>query len=122
MLTREQILSQLEQKKEDELVEIHNNYCEATNNMENYIYQNTEENLRMLLPSDPVSAFYTGRICSEQYSPSDEYLQLDGYANLKSCSDPVDCFLFLSDLARWMENDEYLQEDYLDVESEEKDE
>lgn len=120
MLTYEQIYSQLEQKSERELVGIHNVYCSATNNMDACIYDNTEENLLQLLPDDPLKAFYTGRICANQYSTTDDWLQLDGYNNPKTASNPIDCLLFLSDLARWFEQNEDAQDYYLNIEESEE--
>lgn len=122
MLTYEQIYSQLEQKSERELVVIHNAYCVATYNMNNCIFENTEENLLQLLPDDPLQAFYTGRICVNQYCSMDNWLKLDGYAYPLTTSNPVNCFLFLSDLARWLERNENVQEYYLDIEESEEDE
>lgn len=120
MLTYEQIYSQLEQKSERELVGMHNAYCVATNNMDNCIFENTEENLLEMLPDDPLKAFYTGRICVSQYYSTDDWLQLDGYNNPKTASNPVDCFLFLSDLAKWLEQNEDAQEYYLEVPEDEE--
>lgn len=120
MLTYEQIYSQLEQKSERELVGIHNAYCVATNDMNSCIYENTEDNLLQLLPDNPLKAFYTGRTCANKYSATDDWLQLDGYSNPRTASNPVDCLLFLSDLAKWLEQNEDAQEYYLEVPEDEE--
>ena len=120
MLTYEQIYSQLEQKNERELVELHNAYCTVTNRRDDYIFENTEENLLEMLPDDPLQSFYTGRICTNQYYSADDWLQLDGYSNPRTASNPVDCLLFLSDLARWLEQNEDVQEYYLEVPEDEE--
>lgn len=120
MLTRDQIIAILEDKTESELVALHNNWCRECNHPQDYIYENTEENLLELIPSDPLRAFQTGRSTHDQYSPTDEYLQLDGYDNPKTASNPVNCLLYLYDLAKWLETDSYLQYIYLDIEEEEE--
>ena len=120
MLTRDQIIAILEDKTESELVALHNDWCRECNHPQDYIYENTEENLLELIPSDPLRAFQTGRITTDQYSPTDDWLQMDGYGNPQSAGNPVDKLLFLYDLAKWLETDSYLQYIYLDIEEDEE--
>ena len=68
--------------------------------------QNTEEELEQLLPADPLQAFYEGRASSDAYSPNDTWITLNGYAHIVSCTNSrlIDEFIFLSDIARWLED------------------
>ena len=90
----------------DALVKLHNTYCTACNLQDDYVMQNTEEELEQLLPIDPLQAFYEGRASSDAYSPNDTWITLNGYAHIISCTNSglIDKFIYLSDLARWLED------------------
>lgn len=90
----------------DALVKLHNTYCTACNLQDDYVMQNTEEELEQLLPVDPLQAFYEGRASSDAYSPNDTWITLNGYAHIVSCTNSrlIDKFIFLSDIARWLED------------------
>lgn len=92
----------------DALVELHNTYCNACNLQDDYIMQNTEEELLQLLPVDPLQAFYDGRASSDLYSPNDAWISLDGYMHIVSCTNSglIDKFIYLSDIARWLDDKE----------------
>ena len=90
----------------DALVKLHNTYCDACNLQDDYIMQNTEEELGQLLPIDPLQAFYDGRASSDNYNPNDTWISLNGYAHIVSCTNSrlIDRFIYLSDIARWLED------------------
>ena len=90
----------------DALVELHNTYCNACNLQDDYIMQNTEEGLMQLLPIDPLQAFYDGRASSDNYNPTDTWISLDGYMHIVSCTNSglIDKFIYLSDIARWLDD------------------
>lgn len=90
----------------DALVELHNTYCNACNLQDDYILQNTEEGLMQLLPVDPLQAFYDGRASSDNYNPNDTWISLDGYMHIVSCTNSglIDKFIYLSDIARWLDD------------------
>ena len=90
----------------DALVKLHNTYCTACNLQDDYVMQNIEEELEQLLPADPLQAFYEGRASSDAYSPNDTWIALNGYAHIVSCTNSrlIDKFIFLSDIARWLED------------------
>lgn len=89
------------------LVKLHNAYCDACNLQDDYVLYNTDEEVDQLLPSDALQAFYMGRNSSD-YSPTDTWLTLNGYGNLISCTNSmlIDKFIFLSDIARWLDDKE----------------
>lgn len=90
----------------DALVKLHNTYCDACNLQDDYVMQNTEEELEQLLPIDPLQAFYDGRASSDNYNPNDTWISLDGYMHIVSCTNSglIDKFIYLSDIARWLED------------------
>lgn len=92
----------------DALVALHNTYCAVCNLQDDYIMQNTEEELLQLLPVDPLQAFYDGRASSDNYSPNDTWISLDGYMHIVSCTNSglIDKFIYLSDIARWLDDEE----------------
>ena len=70
----------------DALVELHNTYCDDCNLLDDCILRNTDEDLEQLLPADPLQAFYNGRASSDNYSPNDTWISLDGYGHIVSCT------------------------------------
>lgn len=99
----------------DALVKLHNAYCTACNLQDDYVMQNTEEELEQLLLIDPLQAFYEGRASSDAYSPNDTWISLNGYAHIVSCTNSrlIDKFIYLSDLARWLEDKEEEEQERL---------
>lgn len=99
----------------DALVKLHNTYCTACNLQDDYVMQNTEEELEQLLPIDPLQAFYDGRASSDAYSPNDTWITLNGYSRIVSCTNSrlIDRFIYLSDIARWLENKEEEEQERL---------
>lgn len=99
----------------DALVGLHNTYCNACNLQDDYIMQNTEEELELLLPADPLQAFYDGRASSDNYNPNDTWISLDGYMNIVSCTNSglIDKFIYLSDIARWLDDKEKEEQERL---------
>ena len=112
-MTYEQIMETLEGMNTRELVEIHNKYCEAYNDMDNIIYENDDyflETYFMERPAELARSIQYG-----DYRYSDDYVQFNGYGNLDSF-DYTDGHIFLSDIANYVADlDEDEQEDFLDV-------
>lgn len=99
----------------DALVELHNTYCDACNLQDDYIMQNIEEELEQLLPADPLQAFYDGRASSDNYNLNDTWISLDGYGHIVSCTNSglIDKFIYLSDIARWLDGKEKEEQERL---------
>lgn len=112
-MTYEQIMKTLEEMTTRELVEVHNKYCEACNDMDNEIFENDDyflETYYMNRPADLAMAIQYG-----DYRYSDDFVQFNGYGNLDSFDFP-DGHIFLSDIANYVADlDEDEQEDFLDV-------
>ena len=112
-MTYEQIMETLEGMNTKELVEIHNKYCDAYNDMDNVIYENDDyflETYFMERPAELARSIQYG-----DYRYSDDYVQFDGYGNLDSFN-YTDGHVFLSDIANYVADlDEDEQEDFLDV-------
>lgn len=65
-----------------ELVSVHNEYCNATNRLDDYVYsmQEFDEIMQHMEPWEIVrSAFY-----GKEFRPCDDYFYFNGYANLES--------------------------------------
>lgn len=112
-MTYEQIMETLESMGTKELVEVHNKYCDAYNDMDNIIYENDDyflETYFMERPAELARSIQYG-----DYRYSDDYVQFNGYGNLESF-DYTDGHVFLSDIANYIADlDEDEQEDFLDV-------
>ena len=112
-MTYEQIMKTLEEMTTRELVEVHNKYCEAYNDMDNGIFENDDGFLEayfMERPAELAMAIQYG-----DYRYSDDYVQFNGYGNLESFN-YTDGHVFLSDIADYIADlNEDEQEDFLDV-------
>lgn len=126
-----EIYTKLKQAAEinpEKLIDVWNERCEEERYYDDVIYPNDIENLKMFLPSDPEEAFAMGRMTSDNYNYSDEWLSLDGYGRPVTCGkwSLTDKFIMLTDLARYLEdkNGDELQElfEELDVADEEYEE
>lgn len=120
-LSFKEIVSLLETWDADQVVDLFNTYCEIDNCMEDYIYCNTDENLEMCLPSNPVDAFRDGLTAQGSYYSSDDYFIINGYGHLESFSDPVEKSWIIDDLARWLEDNNH-QAEWLELDDEEESE
>lgn len=69
----------------DNLLSIWNEYC-SENNPDDEIHHFDDDTLQMMFGNDPMKAFQAG--VNAQINWSDNYLVFDGYANIKSVSDP----------------------------------
>lgn len=119
-MTTEEIEKILEEKSDEELIGIHNKYCKDTNNFDSYIYPNNEENLLLLLPSDPSDAFDEGRASADRYFSTDPWIQLNGNGHIESACDLLNNFLFPYDIAKWLaRKPEDTQVDILELEEDE---
>ena len=103
-LSNNQIVELLLSWDNDKVIELHNTRCEICNCMNDYVYQNTEDNLTMFLPSNPFDAFVEGLHAGDEYYTSDEYFYVNGYGRVVSFSDPTEKNWIIEDTARWLAN------------------
>ena len=120
-------LKQVEENNIIDLIDLWNERCVEWRYDDDMVYPNDEENLKMLLPSNPMEAFAMGRATSDNYNYSDEWLSLDGYERPVTCGtcSLTDKFIFLADLARYLEeakDDDELQELWEDLDVADEDE
>ena len=96
-MTLEEVRQDLEQWAESELVELWNDYCEATGMDSDIIYYNDEEFLDTMFasPAEAVRASFFG-----DYNWGDTYVVFNGYGNLQSYYDPLEA-MDLDALAEW---------------------
>lgn len=119
-MTTEEIEKILKEKSDEELIEIHNQYCRDGNNFDSYIYPNDKESLLLLLPPDPSDAFDEGRASADRYFPTDPWIQLNGNGHIESTCDLLNNFLFPYDIAKWLAKKlEDTQVDILELEEDE---
>lgn len=100
----EQIKAILNDMYDDELVEIHNCYCEANNNYDDQIFQNDDATLDDVMGE----CTFSKAACKLHYSDynyNDHYFWFDGYGNLESSNDPKDN-IFVYDIARYVIDNE----------------
>lgn len=120
-LSNNQIVELLLDWNVDKVIDLHNTRCEICNCMEDYVYQNTEDNLSMFMPSNPLDAFMEGVNSGDRYYFSDEYFYVNGYGQIVSFSDPTEKEWILDELASWLKDDDK-QVEWLELDDEEQEE
>lgn len=103
MLTYENIKKILNEQKDEILVKIHNKYCEKKDKMYLYIYNNTPDNVEMLLPEQRYECLLEGQYIRDTYIQSDKWVQMDEQGHIISENEAKGTLLFLSDLAVWLQ-------------------
>ena len=78
--SEEAILEAIKEMDNHELIEIHNQYCENINYMDDQIYYNDEEFFEIYFDGrtqELIRAIFYG-----DFNPNDEFIKFNGYANL----------------------------------------
>ena len=91
----------------EQLVDVWNERCYAQSYFEDVVFPNDIENLRTMLPSDPVEAFALGSNASDNYNDTDDWLSMDGYGRPVTCGtwNLTERFIGLGDLAYYLRDD-----------------
>lgn len=84
MLTYENIKKTLNEQEDEILVKIHNKYCEEKDKMYLYIYNNTPDNVEMLLPEQRYECLLEGQYIRDTYIQSDKWVQMDEQGHIIS--------------------------------------
>lgn len=103
MLTYENFIKSLNEQEDEILVKIHNKYCEKRDKMSLYIYNNTPDNVEMLLPEQRYDCLLEGQYIRDTYFQSDKWVQMDEQGHIISENEAKGTLLFLSDLAVWLQ-------------------
>lgn len=100
----EQITAILDDMYDDDLVEIHNRYCDANHNYDDKMYNNDDATLDEVMGECTFSDAACRLSCSD-YRYHDSYFWFDGYGSLESSNDPLDN-IFVDDIARYVVDNE----------------
>ena len=68
-----------------------------------YIYNNTPDNVEMLLPEQRYDCLLEGQYIRATYLQSDKWVQMDEQGHIISENEAKGTLLFLSDLAVWLQ-------------------
>lgn len=112
----EAITDYLKELSNNDLVNIHNEYCRENSYSDNEIYNNDEEFFNMFFENKVLEAVRA--ISYGEYKYTDEYVIFSGYGNIESFNNPdehVDISKIAADI---LEN----PENYYDIELEEVEE
>lgn len=100
----EQIKAILDDMYDDELIEIHNRYCDANHNYDDTIYNNDDVTLDEVMGE----CTFSEAACKLYYSDyryNDSYFWFNGNGNLESSYNPRDN-IFVDDIARYVVDNE----------------
>lgn len=112
--TIEAITEYLQNLTNNELISIHNEFCQSQNNSDNEIYNNEDDFFETYFGSKTLDAVRA--VCYGDYRYTDEFVMFDGYANLQSFNSPSS-YVDISDIANdILEN----SENYYGIELEEE--
>lgn len=87
-----------------DLVSVHNEYCEANSDMDNYIYRMDEfdEVMSGCSPWEVARAcYYSGKFC-----PAHDYFWFNGYGNCESDDFPGGDQIYIDDIAAYIDRTE----------------
>lgn len=103
MEKREKLVDYINSMNEDEMVELHNNYCDACGCADSHIYsmEELDEALEGRTPTDILQLAFYGR-----FNPNNVFFWFDGYANLGSASWADELPIFASDIANYILSNE----------------
>ena len=106
------IINYLVGLSEDDLLDLWNEYC-MEENMDDYIYYNDEYFFKDYFTDNvdgAVRVVYYG-----DYRYMDTFLVFNGYGNLESLdSRDLDHYIYISDLASYLEDSHFLEDEYQD--------
>lgn len=96
----EQLTTLLNALDDEDIVDVHNHYCEERNNYDDTIYPNDDATLDEIMGD----CSFSEAACKLNYSPynyTDDYFWFNGYGNLKSSNDPREN-IYIDDIARYI--------------------
>lgn len=102
-----QIEEVLEQMETDEIVEIHNLYCQEIKAMDDYIY--SMDSIADVLYGEDIQRVLLMVHNGHEFNPNDNYFYFNGYGNLESFSyhsDNSNSNIYTSEIARWIVKNE----------------
>lgn len=106
MTRYEKIKNALDEMGTAEIIAIHNTYCDASNNMDDYIYDMSEfdEIMGNMTPWEIARACFYGH----EFCPAHDYFRFNGYANLESFdfAPEGNSGIYTSDIADYIDRNE----------------
>ena len=99
MEKRKKLVAYINDMKTEEIVELHNSYCEAAGYEDNRIYSMYEldELLEGRTPTDILSMGFYG-----DFRPQHDFFWFNGYGNLKTADHIADMPIFAIDIANYI--------------------
>ena len=99
MEKREKLVEYIDSMNNDELIELHNSYCESVGYEDDRIYGmwDLDELLEGRTPTDILCMGFYG-----DFNPRDRFFWFNGYGNLESTGYAVDAPIFASDIANYI--------------------
>lgn len=103
MTLHEKIVEILENMNTAEIIEIHNEYCDASCNMDDYIYHMSDfdDVMHGMTPWEIARCCFYGK----EFCPANDYFRFNGYANLESFdyAPEGNSGIYISDIADYIE-------------------
>ena len=103
MEKRKKLVDYINSMNTEEIVELHNSYCDAANCMDDYIYSMDalDDILSWTKPTDILSMGFYG-----DFRPQHDFFWFNGYGNLKSADYIADMPIYAIDIANYILSNE----------------
>lgn len=102
--TSEAINEYIDSLTSNELVNLHNTYCQNNNYCDDEIFCNDEEFFNMFFDGKVIEAVRA--TCYGNYNYSQSYVKFNGYGNIESFTDPIEYIDIAAIIADIQENPE----------------
>ena len=103
MTIKERILERINEMEAADLIQIHNEYCEAVNACDDYIY--SMDDLDMLC-SGQDAHWIACRAIFGDFNASDDYIKFNGYGNFQTLNDyNASRYIYVDDIADYIERE-----------------
>lgn len=114
-MLKEKILECLKEMETSELIQIHNEYCDATNNVDNNIYSMDDFEI---LCGEQDALWIACRIFYGDFNPNDDFIFFNAYGNFITGNDyNIKEHIYISDIANHIidNNDSLYNDDIQEI-------
>ena len=105
MTRYEAIKEAIENMNSDDIIALHNDYCENSGYMDDFVYsmEEIDEMLNGKTPDEILNMSFYG-----DFKPCDDYFTFDGYGNLVSfdCASDSKSPIYIDDIARYVDDND----------------
>ena len=114
-MLKTKIIECINEMDTDELIQLHNEYCDAVNDLDSYIYSMDDFEI---LCSGQSAEWIACRIFYGSFNPNNEYVMFNGYGNfISACDYSIKEHIYIDDIAGYIirSNDSLYNDDIQEI-------